>query len=452
VHRVHAGYTVLLPVAAERAAAASELLAELAAQPERLRFAQSTTTHFATITILPAQTYRGEPLPATLLFATSFCGPARVHVRELVALMAEPLRAVFGCCEGFPERCSNDELEAFLVARRSGDAFYSGMQNLSPLDVERHHELREAIEGFLDERQAEGSLPETASGVRRAIQSFVRSRPELAWVQESFAPPAGTWLALHWRTLIAGAIAVPVLAALVACSVARIFVHDAMLGDVVEGGWIAVGLLVAFGLGLVLAIRDAERDQTYVAERQPDALVRELAATQNRPVVNEFTIVGPIKEEGTLRPLGLRMLLWLVARLAEGIPGLRAPIEIPTVATARWIAADRGRRLVFISNYTNSAEGYVRDFIDVTAGAKNINLSFGFGRGYPKTRWIVDAGAITDPNAFSYVVAANQRPTAFWYGPYRNLSIDNIRVNRQIREGVLAKLDDDDARKWLLLL
>ena len=89
------------------------------------------------------------------------------------------------------------------------------------------------------------------------------------------------------------------------------------------------------------------------------------------------------------------MALWGVARLAEGIPGLREPIGIPTVATARWIAADRGRRLIFISNYTNAAEGYVRDFIDTEDGARNINLSFGFGRGYPKTRWIIRDGALT---------------------------------------------------------
>jgi len=141
-----------------------------------------------------------------------------------------------------------------------------------------------------------------------------------------------------------------------------------------------------------------------------------------------------------------------VVRLAEGIPRVYGPIVIPTVATARWIAADKGRRLIFISNYTNAAEGYVRDFIDTEAGAKNINLSFGFGRGYPKTRWIMKEGAITDPNAFGYVVTANQRRTAFWYGRYNDISIDNITINRKIREGLFGPKNESEAQTWLHLL
>jgi hypothetical protein len=452
MHRVNAGYTLLLPLVADRVDAASALLAAFDKQPQQLPFAKSSTTHFATVTILPAQTYRDEPLPATLLFATSFCGPASIHVKELVQVMGARLRQVFEHCVGFPAGCSDHELEEFIVAHRHGDTFYSGMQNLSPDNVRQHYQLREAIESFIDREQASGGLTGGALAVKRKIADHVKSRPELAWAQESFAPPPGTWLALHWRTLIVGAIAVPFLAALVVCSLLCWFAHCATLCTFITCGWIVVGLVLALAFALVLSIRIAERAQTYVADRQPDALVRELAATQNRPVINEFTIVGPTKEEGPLRPLVLRVLLWIVARLAEGIPGLHAPIEIPTVATARWIAADRGRRLVFISNYTNAADSYVRDFIDVEAGAKNINLSFGFGRGYPKTRWILDDGAITDPNAFSYVVTANERPTAFWYGPYRNISIDNIRINRQIREGLFADHDEAAAQAWLLLL
>jgi len=153
-----------------------------------------------------------------------------------------------------------------------------------------------------------------------------------------------------------------------------------------------------------------------------------------------------------MRPLVLRLSMWIVARIAEGIPGLRGGIDIPTVATARWIAADKGRRLIFISNYTNSAEPYVRDFIDVPEGAQRINLTFGFGRGYPKTEWVVNGGALTDPNGFIYVVTHNQHETGFWYGRYPDMSIDNIKINRRIREGLFAKLDEDEERAWLELL
>src|SRR5438477_8297826 len=99
MHRVHAGYTLLAPLASGRAEAAGALLAELDADPDRLPFARSATTHFASVTIIPAQMYGGEELPATLLFATSFCGPTREHVWELMRIMGDGLREVFQHCE-----------------------------------------------------------------------------------------------------------------------------------------------------------------------------------------------------------------------------------------------------------------------------------------------------------------------------------------------------------------
>ncbi|MEO8551903.1 MAG: hypothetical protein ABI678_18130, partial [Kofleriaceae bacterium] len=214
---------------------------------------------------------------------------------------------------------------------------------------------------------------------------------------------------------------------------------------------VLLGVAIAFVVILLLGVRHAELQQRYVASRQRDPDVRALAGTQNRAVINEITVCGPIKE-GVCRPLFMRLALWIVGRAAEGIPWLYDAINIPTVASARWIAADGGHRLIFISNYTNAAEPYVRDFIDVKDGAKNINLSFGFGRGYPPTRWIMGDGALADPNAFIYVVTQNQHPTLYWYGPYRDLSIDNLTINRRIREGLCADHDEPSAQAWLNLL
>jgi hypothetical protein len=453
MHRVNAGYTLLARIKADRVEAASALLAELDAHPERIPFASSPTTHFATITIIPAETFRGKPLPATLLFATSFCGPTRTHVSELVRIMGDALREVFAHCEGFVVDCSDRDLERFILAHRRGDTFYSGMQNLSPEDVRRHRELRDAIEAYIDERQETGGFTGSPSAVRREIQQYVKSRPDLAWAQQLHKPTARAWLAFHWRSLVVEAI----VAALLLCTVAWIFVESATLTTIVKYGWIAVVACLLFLVVLVLSVRVAESKQAYVSARQPDDRARRLAASQQRPVINEFTIAGPIKEEGMLRPLFVRLSLWIVARVAEGIPGIRyldlhLGINIPTVATARWISADGGRRMIFISNYTNDGEPYVRDFIETRAGAMRINLTFGFGRGYPKTQWVVLGGAITHPNEYLYALNEHHVPTAFWYGPHRDISIDNIKLNRKIREGLFAIYNEDQAQAWLHLL
>ena len=63
MHRVNSGFTLLAPVKAEHVEAVSELLARLDEDPARLCFADSETTFFATITVIPAQAYKDEPLP-----------------------------------------------------------------------------------------------------------------------------------------------------------------------------------------------------------------------------------------------------------------------------------------------------------------------------------------------------------------------------------------------------
>jgi len=454
MHSVHAGYTVLAPLKPDREEVASRLLAELRADPERLPFSDTVTTHFATGAVIPAQPYGDDELPATLMLATSFSGPAKAHVDDLVRGLGTGLRELFQHCQGFPEQASDAQLKRFLERHRRPDTFYSGMQHLTREDLLRHDQLRTAIQGFVDERQQAGGFTGGASDIRRQIQEFVSSRPELEWARRSSKPPASAWLALHWRVVLVAAVLLPFLVALVFGSIALVFVNSSTLGVVVASGWLALVLALLAAVGLVYGVRDAELQQRFVAQRQPDAFVRSLAATQNHPVINEMTIAGPIKE-GIWRPTFLRIALWIVARVAAGIPGipgLRAGITIPTVATARWIATDGGRRLIFISNFTNASEPYVRDFIDVEFGAMRINLTFGFGRGYPRTHWVLLGGALDDPNAFIHVVTANQRRTELWYCPYRHLSIDNIRINRKIREGLYGTCTDEQALAWLQLL
>src|SRR5262249_39082504 len=146
------------------------------------------------------QQYRDELLPASLLFATSFCGPTRVHVSELVRLMGDELCAILAHCDGFD--CSNDELEDWLLDHRQPDTFYSGIQHLRPEHGRRHRTLRDALETYIEQRQAHGGLSRDARVVHREIQDYVKTCPDLAWTREPFKPTLGAWLALYWRSLI----------------------------------------------------------------------------------------------------------------------------------------------------------------------------------------------------------------------------------------------------------
>ncbi len=253
MHRVNAGYTLLAPLRPECVQAAIALVAELDGDRSRLQFDASATTHFASLTIIPAQLYRKAELPATLLLATSFCGPTHLHVQELVRIMGPGLREVFAHCQGFAPGCTDEALEAFILANRHSDTFYSGMQHLSPQCVRRHKELRTAIQSYVDNRQAGGGFHGTAREIRREIQDHVRSRPELAWAEEPFAPPPGTWRALHGRSFVV----LGFLIALVSCTGLRA-AGVTELGTPIAIGWLSLVAFVLVAGALFVAVRVSE--------------------------------------------------------------------------------------------------------------------------------------------------------------------------------------------------
>lgn len=452
MHQVNAGYTLLAPIAAGREGELRTLLrgyAETATQPDRFGFEACASTHFASITVIDEHVRDDEILPATLLFATSFAGPLRDHLRELVATTGPQLRAILGACDPYLRDCADADLEAYLLEHRHADTFYSGMQHLTRADVRRNQQLHAAIAGFLDGPAAPRGTP---AEVRAAIRRFVGEDPELAWALEPWVlPPGATWALKKRGILLIGGAASYVVGLLVA-SIAGL-AGCATLGWIALAGWAAVVGFVAFLAVVLGGVIVADRRQDYTSGRQDDARVRELSAAQNRPVINEVTITGPIKD-GATRPLYMRLAFWIIARAAEGVPvpGYWDGIDIPTVATARWIAGDRGRRLIFISNYTNAAEPYVRDFIDKDDGPRNINLSFGFGRGYPQLHRLVQGGADQHPNEFIYVVTEHQQLTDYWFGPYKDLSIDNIKRDFAIRKGLADPPPKDGIQAWLHLL
>ena len=131
---------------------------------------------------------------------------------------------------------------------------------------------------------------------------------------------------------------------------------------------------------------------------------------------------------------------------------VRGAAYIPTVATARWLTIDGGRRLVFISNFSNLSEGYVRDFIDSTKRGSRINIIFGQGNGYPATKWVFGLGALDNPNGFMNLLYSMQVTTQFWYWPYKHLSTDTININRKIRLGLFAEQTEQETSDWLQLL
>jgi hypothetical protein len=442
MHTVHAGLSIAVNIQPGKADSVKSFLSDLNRNPGGnglIPFSKSPTTLFVSGVVLPEQDYNGKKLPETCLFMTSYTGPRKIHLQELISIGAPGLRQLFQYCVGFPATAlhSDKELTLFLKRHAHADTFYTGMQYITSPDIAKEEQLRASIEDYLDQMQTnDGFNRLDEKAIRSKIQDFVKSKPEFSWTAEI---PKRSFMD-YWL-LYRGIFFLALIILLVLLSVIGWLVSDIAF---YRNTTIFSGILLSILAVLLINIRLLETKSQFVAGRQPDKWVKAIYATQIHPVLNQMTVSGPLKK-GNARIIVYYLLLKLVSIL-------RGTITIPTIATARWLTIDGGKRLVFISNYSNVSESYVRDFIDSKQSASKINLLFGQGYGYPATQWIMGKGAIDDPDGFIDEVFLMQHITQLWYWPYQNLSVDNINISHQIRTGLFATLTGKEIKEWLALL
>ncbi|WP_375582875.1 hypothetical protein [Cyclobacterium xiamenense] len=194
-------------------------------------------------------------------------------------------------------------------------------------------------------------------------------------------------------------------------------------------------------LTLFLLLRLNENNPHETSDPLPDEKVREIVALETNPVINEMTVIAPLKK-GWIRRVFLAVTLKLVGLVAYFA-------YIPTVHTARWLQMDRGKRLVFIANFDNLSEAYAHDFVDSERRSMNMAVIFSHAFGFPATRWLVHK-LYNHRSEYMKGVRAHQKITQFWYSYNRDLSVENLKRNRAFREGLFKEMDTSAIREWLL--
>jgi hypothetical protein len=119
---------------------------------------------------------------------------------------------------------------------------------------------------------------------------------------------------------------------------------------------------------------------------------------------------------------------------------------IPTILSARWVMIDRGRRLLFLDNYSGAWDSYLNEFIDLQA-VKGLNaiwsntfLKVGRERyNFPPTRFLFWLGA-QDALPFKAYVRQSQIKTIAWYSSYPTLNVANINANTELRQSLFQEL------------
>jgi hypothetical protein len=153
-----------------------------------------------------------------------------------------------------------------------------------------------------------------------------------------------------------------------------------------------------------------------------------------------------IVKQGWLR----RTTLWLVLAAVNLIARATATdgelSGIPSIHFAHWSLIDNGCRLLFLSNFDGSWENYLDDFIDKAShgltGVWSNTLNF------PRTYFLIFGGA-TDGSRFKAVARNSQTVTNAWYSAYRDLTVQGIDNNSNIREDINKALDAKSTQTWL---
>lgn len=103
-------------------------------------------------------------------------------------------------------------------------------------------------------------------------------------------------------------------------------------------------------------------------------------------------------------------------------------------------------RLVFASNYDGSMENYNSDFVDIAPAG--LNLTFGNGEGYPKTKFIIGGGA-NNEFEFRRILHNHQVTSPLWYSAYPEFSALNLVNNGAIRADLFKSLSPPETEAWL---
>jgi hypothetical protein len=394
-----------------------------ASEHATIPFGELSTVHFARWVILPGTTLRAgtrreRVIPASLAFSTNYDGPLAVHLAELVMVAGTGLDQIYRHCTGYPSLGSRAlaSVIAFLRAHMvPAAAFHSGHHRLSLQQIRAGVSLRKRIRAHLESRP--GDRPGSGPEARQLIQDGVRQDRTLAWAMKPPPRPRA------WRR------ALDAVARMLILSLGLIIVHAVTR---------IAGLLV-----WPYELRENAADRTIdESGRRPQVVSADRASQQS-----ELTHLVPLKPS-RLRRYVLKGFLWTLNRIARYGFTQGDLMGVRSIHFAHWALIDGDARLLFISNYDGSWDGYLTDFIQVERAANGMNAIWSHTEKFPRTRRLIGEG-VRDVVAFKKWARFYQLSAQVWYQPYPDLSVQNVHNDAAIWAGLWGHLSTKKLNTWL---
>lgn len=384
-------------------------------------FARFEQLHMARFVILKDETLADRPpedplpnAPVRLAFLGDCDGAAEAMLVQFVAQAGDGLRQIFSYCEGF-----STGIDLLLWMRHHSLKPATQYINWVGRTVQQIREevvLRHALHSYLVRHPAafDGQRP-------GKIRDWLITIHQVEG--PALTPPEWTpvgWCVRHLFNLVG----VP--AALLLLSPFLLIYAPVFL-------WI---------------LRRRETTDPVITPTPSPAHVDALSLIEDHDVTNQFSAFGSVKP-GRFRRWTLIFIFWVLDFSTHQIYTRGRLARVNTIHFARWVFTDDKRRLFFGSNYDGSLDSYMDDFINKVAFG--VNLVFGNGLGFPRTKFLV-FGGIKNELPYKRYLRRHQLPTQVWYKAYPGLTAADLARNTMIRKGLEGRMTDDRARQWLALI
>jgi hypothetical protein len=396
------------------------------------------STYFISWLTLAPQVYADKVnLPARILLMTSFVGSKKQHILELANFLGQRIQAVFEYSREFPSSISNiGDLISFIRKKTVFQAYYSGFKFIPTQDVSREQEIKDRVFEFMDQQRGDPGFSDLSpKEIKSHVEDFIKNQTEFAWVERDSTSQKADKI----RMLIPLGIFLLVMGVSLLSLLLSFFLTSPILSWI---GLVFPAFLVLLAV-LFVWLRFNENNSHIPNKPATDEWIRKIIERETNPVLNEMTVISPLKK-GLIRRIFLGLSLRLITLVGYFS-------YIPTVHTARWLQLDRGRRLVFIANFDNISEAYAHDFVDSDNRSRNMAVVFSHAAGFPPTKWLVKRG-YNHRSQYMNGVRVHQKITQFWYAFNADLSVENLKNNRRFREGLFKKMEDDEIKEWLLTI
>jgi hypothetical protein len=388
-------------------------------------FASMKGLHFCRWFIIEGLTdVSGRSYPDSLVYAAYYDGSEEDHLKELLDNCMSSIKLIYGYCKDFPggTAATDSAIIRYFKKRMSkNQLLWPAYRGGTVEQIIGEQRIRDSIQIYLNKRLADNKINGlTPDEIKAGIVHYVQNDPSLKWALTKRADPPFGWKFMYYFKLVTKLLLIVLL-----LPILLIF-------------FIPIWWLL---LSRIFEKKDDKKRKQIVRTKT----ITDLLNKEDRVFMNQLTIYGCINRPYWYRLTTLKIGLWIFSLNGTYRSNKGKLSGIETIHFANWSLFNKGKNVMFLSNYDGAWQVYLSEFIDRSAMA--MNLTFGTTANYPKTKRLLWEGAF-DEQAFKTVVRNNQYPSQVFYSTYPYITMKNILNNSRIRKG-LDGSSEESVSDWL---